>query len=172
MVLFSPVPIRAVLFDVDGTLVDTSALEALRSQRNWKACVAAFGQSSLYPGIPELIDGLDALGIKWATVTTSVSYYANKLLEHHNLRPGFRVAFHDARPKPAPDPCLLAMRNLEIDVGVVGVGDSPADFGSFSAAGLTSFCAAWNPEAVTNLGWRPVQHPLELLSAIAETHRL
>lgn len=171
MAISSPQPIRAVLFDVDGTLVNTSALDTLRSQKDWKGCVAALARSSLYPGIPELIKGLDDLGIKWATVTTSVSFYANKLLEHHKLQPGFRVAWHDARPKPAPDPCLLAMRKLGIDEGVVGVGDSAADFGSFSAAGLVSYCAAWNPAAVKNLGWKIMPHPSDLLSVITETHR-
>jgi len=53
---------KAILFDLDETLVLTQALEPLRKARNWPAVYAGFSQTQLPPKTLEFISGLKATG--------------------------------------------------------------------------------------------------------------
>ena len=97
----SPVK-RFLIVDLDDTLVDTRAVAGLRQQRRWREAVGGVNRTVIFPGVDSLVAGLGQHKVPWAVVTTSVSFYADGVLAHHGLRPGVRVAYHDAKPKPAP----------------------------------------------------------------------
>src|SRR5690606_10017928 len=77
------VTIEAAIFDLDGTLIDTSPIQALRDSRSWRECVARASRTMVFPGVRELLQRLTDDGLKLAVVTSAVSYYADKLLAHH-----------------------------------------------------------------------------------------
>lgn len=157
----------AYLFDLDGTLLDTSAIMSIRSRRLWKECVQRLGETVPFPGIPGLLARIREKGGKIAIVTSSVSYYAGKAAKFHHLPHDVLVAYHDVRhSKPAPDCYLLALGKLGLAANVaVGIGDDTVDVASLRGAGITSVAAAWNPHHHAAAGWDAVAHaPMDVLA--------
>jgi len=139
-------PIRIALIDLDGTLVDTRAIDALRAARNWKGCVASLSKTAVFDGIEKLLADLVSNKIKIAVVTTSVSFYASAVLKHHKLPCDCLVAYHDARPKPAPDPFLKALSHFNFHASeAVGLGDGSPDLYGLQAARIRAIGAGWSP---------------------------
>ena len=145
----------AFLFDLDGTLVDTSAIMELRSRRKWKECVANLRHTTLFAGVPELLATIKAQGGKVAVVTTSVSYYAERALRHHGIQVDALVAYHDVpRTKPAPDGYLKALRQLGNEASdAYGIGDDAVDAHALGAAQIVSIGAGWNPDFHSAAPW-------------------
>lgn len=137
---------KAVIFDLDDTLVDTRALREFRESRSWREAVAQARKSSLFPGIADLLSRLATQRVSIAVVTTSVSYYAAAVLKHHAISPHVLIAYHDAPRKPRPDPVILALERLKLKASdVIGVGDSVVDCTAYRAAKVHSVGAVWSP---------------------------
>lgn len=155
---------RAVIFDLDDTLVDTRPLRSLRDRREWTAAVAALPKTEVFSDVPELLRELAARSIAWAVVTTSVSYYAEALLRYHGLGTPPLVAFHDAPRKPSPAPVETALVRLGIDASAaIGVGDHENDRIAYHEAGALAVAAGWSP-VVQHGGWdRVAAVPLDIL---------
>jgi HAD superfamily hydrolase (TIGR01509 family) len=150
---------KAVVFDLDGTLLETSALQSLRDSRNWKACARNAGRTSPFDGIRELMDALAGRGLLIGVCTSSVSYYAENLLRHHKLdHHRALVCWHDATPrKPHPNPILETLRRLKVSAGeAVAVGDLAIDHQAHVAAGIRSIGAGWNPSLEVSAGWEKI----------------
>ena len=145
----------AVLFDLDGTLIDTSPIQALREARRWRDCVRSAGRTVLFSGISDLLARLQERETRVAIVTSSVSYYAENLMSHHGIRYDALIAFHDVAPrKPAPQPILEALTRLGVNASLaIGVGDGPEDAMALNAAGVRSYAAAWSPTASLEAPW-------------------
>lgn len=150
--------IRAVLFDLDGTLVDSAPIAHLRDARRWRDCAQSLHRTSLYDGVVELIRELEVRQIRWAVVTNVVSNYAYAALRHHGLSCSTVVAYHDVRYcKPHPEGCNKALSALGITpASAVGVGDLASDCQAFIAAGVPAYCAGWNSAAETGGPWTAV----------------
>ena len=137
---------KGVVFDLDDTLVDTSPLRWLRDSGQWRPAVGRLNETRLFDGVDELIHKLRKRDILWAIVTTSVSYYADKLIDHFDLRGATLVAFHDATPKPSPEPIALALKRMSLKPDeTIGIGDSENDLLAYRAAGLRAVGAGWSP---------------------------
>lgn len=143
----------AILFDLDDTLVQTAALEALRRRRAWADVYKALDQSVLADGTLELIDAARALG-RIGVVTMAPRPYAERVIAHHGLDIKVIVAYHDVKlRKPHPEPILTAARLLGVPPErTVYIGDQPHDLvsahqaGSF-AIGLSAGMLQEAPEA-------------------------
>lgn len=157
--------LKGVVFDLDDTLVDTALLRALREARRWKEAVARLHETRLFDGIDELMRELGVRELPWAIVTTSVSYYANKVITHHGLEGGVCVAYHDAAPKPSPAPIALALKRMSLRrEEVVGVGDAETDLRAYQAAGVRAVGAGWSP-VLHSGSWDTVAtKPIDLLA--------
>jgi HAD superfamily hydrolase (TIGR01662 family) len=146
---------RAVLADLDGTLINSSLLTEARDRRRWRECVAHCGETSVFDGLIDAFTQLRDNDIRIAVVTSSVSYYAEAVLRHHKVPHDILVAYHDTRlHKPAPDPFVHAMRRLNADREMcVGVGDSVEDLRSLRAARVRAIAAGWNRDCHTCGDW-------------------
>ena len=98
----------------------------------------------LYPGAAEMLDALDAAGVKAAVVTNKREPMARKLFDALGLTPRFACIIGAGRYalKPAPD-ALLAMA-AQLDGGAAAfVGDTTFDIGAARAAGMPSVAVSF-----------------------------
>jgi 2-phosphoglycolate phosphatase len=73
--------------------------------------------AELFPGVTELLDGLDALHVRWAIVTNKPSRFTLPLAEILGLSARATVIVCGdscAQPKPHPEPLLLACRRMGV----------------------------------------------------------
>lgn len=184
---------RAVLFDLDGTLVDTApdlvgALNDLRSLHalsplpydqlspfasDGSVGLIAHGMppasdvqrtqwrgeyleiyagrlsktSSLYPGVSDLLELIESLGLAWGVVTNKPYAMALDLLQDLALLDRAAVVLGgDSLPerKPNPDPVLAACRALDVSPEAsLMVGDDRRDVMAGKAAGTLTAAVAW-----------------------------
>lgn len=106
-------------------------------------CVA----TTLFEGVSELLESLEAENIKWGVVTNKTSRYTLPLMEALGLaqRAACIVSGDSSpRPKPAPDPLLLASTLAGADASrCLYVGDDLRDMQAARAAGMGAIAAAW-----------------------------
>lgn len=150
--------INAVLFDLDGTLVDSSALQLLREKRKWKECVSRMHETVVYRGLDTAIAWLLERKIAIGVVTSSVSFYAEKMLRHHDIHYDVLVAYHDTvLHKPHPEPFLCALNKLKLEAEcVIGIGDGEEDAQAMAAGKIKSFGAGWSCSLAELAQWGEV----------------
>jgi HAD superfamily hydrolase (TIGR01549 family) len=145
----------AVVFDLDETLVLTSALEPLRRKRRWAEVYSAFSRTELPVGTLEFLKRIShkaQLGV----VTKAPRSYAEKLLAFHQINVPVIAAYHDVkRVKPSPDALLLASHKLGIDPSrCIYVGDDENDVRAARSAGFAPVGVSWG--ARTDIGLESV----------------
>lgn len=95
--------------------------------------------TTLYPGVIEGLDALQAKGLRLACVTNKPIAFATPLLERKGLARYFDVTYGgDSLPKKKPDPfpLLKVCETLAVRPGqVVAIGDSSNDAQAARAAG-------------------------------------
>ena len=186
--------VEAVLFDLDGTLLDTApdmarTVNEMRKRRGLAPVphervrphvskgargmlLAAFEmttdhpefpamreefleiyehnlfvETTLFPGMGDLLDRLEASDIAWGVVTNKFERFARPLLEQIGLgtRAGVIVGGDTcAKPKPFPEPLLFAARTLGVaPADALYVGDDERDVQAARAAGMPVVVAAY-----------------------------
>ena len=152
-------PQPALIFDLDMTLLDTSALQRARDEARW-----GFVRDNLHRAQPfDVATGLPPhklpailrnSGYPVAVVTSSPRQYAEALLKRFKVPYDVLVAYGDTKEhKPYPAPLQAALEQLKADAAhAYYVGDEQKDFEASYRAGICSIGAGWNPQ-VTNL-WR------------------
>ena len=104
-------------------------------------------ESTLYPGIEELLDTLNANKIPWGVVTNKAALYAEKLLAELNVLTNCGVLVcpdHVQNRKPSPEPILLACEKLECcTTRTVYIGDHLRDIVAAQESQTISIAAAY-----------------------------
>lgn len=136
--------IWAVLFDLDETLILSSALEPLRRTGDWRSVYAGFGRTSLPPATLDFLEEIRGLA-KIGVVTKSPRTYAVRILAFHNIDIPVLAAYHDvSKRKPHPEALLLACSKLEVPPSnCLYVGDDKNDVLAARAAGMIPIGVAW-----------------------------
>jgi len=128
---------RARLLDLYGS---TFAVDELRGVAGRIFNELADAHLPLKPGVLELLDQLDGLGMKRAIATTSSHATVRRHLEAYSLASRFHhVVAHDdcERHKPAPDPFLLAAQRLGVAPALcLALEDSYNGVRAANAAGM------------------------------------
>ncbi len=139
---------KAVIFDLDQTLVDSKHLKKLRDSRQWSQVFKNIDSIKPYPLINEIIKNLKSNNIKIAIVTSSPSLYCNKILKINNWEFDSIVTYHDTRnKKPHPEPILLSIQNLKEEVSnVLSLGDREIDIIASNKAGVYSGACLWDSD--------------------------
>jgi HAD superfamily hydrolase (TIGR01549 family) len=138
------------MFDLDMTLLDTSALEPLRRARKWGSIkpnvslVRTF-ENSGDPPIHQIPGVLKAAGYQVGIVTSSPASYAKTVLGFFNVVHDALVGYHDTiRHKPDPEPLLECMRQLDSSADQsFYVGDEEQDFVASRSANVVSVGVRW-----------------------------
>lgn len=162
---------KKIIFDVDQTLVDTSCLEQERKKRNWSKVYQLIPQAQLYDGMQQILEVIRTHNISVALVTTTPRPYVERVARHFHIPYDHIVAYHDATPKPSPQPMLLAMQLLNAKpYEVLSFGDREIDIRASNAAGIESVACFWGtlePTLLQNSGYRyAIKSPKEILSFI------
>ena len=136
---------KAIIFDFDQTLFDSSELEYWRSTNKWKYVFANLNKVKLYDGISDLFQKLKFYNIKIGVVSNSPSKYCKKILDAHTLKVDFIVGYHDTvLHKPSPDPINLCISKMNINLSeIIGVGDKEVDMIAYNSAGIKHFLCNW-----------------------------
>lgn len=151
---------RAAIFDLDDTLLDTSALAEARDGREWGAVLSGLDSVSTFAVADGevAITGLPAearrRGMAVGLLTHSPQNYAEALMKRYEIRVDAMVTGSDGFPtKPDPIGLLAVARSLELDPeDCIYVGDSVGDFGAAAAAGMGSVGVSW--DGVAPQSWR------------------
>ena len=129
--------------------------------------------SSLFDGVPELIEGLNAAGIAWGVVTNKPARFTDPLIPQIGLAHAGCVVSGDTTPhsKPHPAPLFEGAHRLGIAPEQCWyVGDDLRDIEAGRAAGMVTVACAWGYcGAEEPLSWGAdylVATPYDLLQAI------
>lgn len=102
--------------------------------------------STLFGGVPELLDGITAAGMAWGIVTNKPARFTDPLIPQIGLTHAGCVISGDtmAHAKPHPAPLLEGARRLGIAAEHCWyVGDDLRDIEAGRAAGMVTVACAW-----------------------------
>jgi N-acetyl-D-muramate 6-phosphate phosphatase len=197
-------PLRAILFDLDGTFVDSAedlanAMNAVRVERGEaplpiaqlrphtargasSMIAEAYGFDSthgeytqlrdrflehyaqgllnatkLWPGMSDVIAGLEIRNIPWGIVTNKAMRFAHPVCAGLNIAPQVLVCGDTTpRRKPDPEPLLYAAAQLAIPAAHIAyVGDAKSDIQAALAAGMLAVGAGYSDfvEGIDHATW-------------------
>ena len=141
---------KAVMFDLDMTLVDSSRLQDDRVAGLWSRVFARLDEVQAFPSKrgPEAhtVPGwLKEDGKAIAVVTSSPRKYAEEVISKFGIKTDVLIAYQDtAAHKPDPEPLEAAMQQLGIPPAeCLYVGDDPMDAEAAYHANVISVGALW-----------------------------
>jgi len=164
--------LQSVIFDLDQTLVDSSALELYRKAKLWDVVMAQLDRIVLYPGIADLWQQCRAANLKMAVFTNSPRHVCEAVLQKFNLQPDAIVAFGEVNfPKPSRAPAIRALELIGMHAYTSAViGDRCVDIISGRNAGVgRTIGAEWGTQDARAL---LLSHPTFSAATVEQTRQL
>lgn len=163
---------RAIIFDLDLTLVDSTIAEYSRKIRDWPSVYSLIPRFALYPGMDAIFDYIRTNQINVAIVSTAPRTYIEKVVRYFDIPVDVIVGYHDASPiKPHPAPMFVALERLGINAcDAISFGDRAIDVYSSKNAGIVSVGCLWGTKELDALvSSNPdfvISTPLEILNLL------
>jgi phosphoglycolate phosphatase len=137
---------RGMIGAAFGLAPGDEGYEELRVQwfERYQSAMAVY--STLFDGIPDLLDGIMAAGMAWGIVTNKPARFTDPLVPLIGLAHAGCVISGDTTPhaKPHPAPLLEAARRLDIAPAHCWyVGDDLRDIEAGRAAGMVTVACNW-----------------------------
>lgn len=150
---------KVFLFDLDMTLVDSSAVEPFRRSRRWGDVRANLDQVVAFKAggsvAPHDLPGaLKDQGHTVGIVTSSPRWYAQSIAKTFGIRHDVLVGYEDTtNHKPDAAPLLKALELLRITANkhVYYIGDDVNDIEAAYHAGIKSIGIRWSPVALREM---------------------
>ncbi|HET7177325.1 MAG TPA: HAD-IA family hydrolase [Solirubrobacterales bacterium] len=172
--------IRAAIFDLDETLLDSSALAGARRRREWKRVfprldsVEEFEVGAEEPPVASLPEEARKRGLAVGLLTQSPKRYAEELARRFGIGVQKTVSGSEGLPeKPDPSGLISLARALAVAPReCIYVGDGVEDFGAAAAAGAVSVGVSWSTQ--TPRAWRhgwpdiAIERPSRLIELLEE----
>ena len=136
---------KVIIFDLDDTLLDTSALAPLRKEGKWRDVQNWLPTCKVHEDVLGVLETARASGLKIAIFSNSPSQYIRQLLNHFDVSVDLIVSYHDVRQhKPSPEGVqrILAYFSVEAHQALY-LGDSDVDRQSAKNAGVEFFKVEW-----------------------------
>jgi phosphoglycolate phosphatase len=138
---------RGMIFAAFGIGTDHSDFASMREEflevYSGNLCI----DTTLFPGMAELLDELEARAIGWGVVTNKFERLARPVLAGLGLEERAAIIVGGdtcARPKPFPDPLLHAAATLNLEPArTLYVGDDERDVRAARAAGMPVVVAGY-----------------------------
>ena len=163
---------KAVLYDLDGTLLDTYEMnmiplqqiirEELGEERTLEQLRPFYSQPGLktmadlgipYPGIPEVLQTFQTTGIRQAVVSSKMHAQYRIDMDRWGLAQYMETAVlaeDTLRHKPHPDPILECLRRMDLTPDdVIYIGDAQSDLDAARNAGVDFGFAGWSGGAAS-----------------------
>ena len=124
-----------------------------------------------FPGVIELLDRLNAAGIKTAVNSNKIDAASQSLCRHHfGNRLDMVLGERDGIPrKPAPDGAKLIMETLGVDPeNTLYVGDGDADLLTAKNAGIDSAWVSWGFRKREELEGIEIPHAFDTIDELSE----
>lgn len=132
-------------------------------------------ETTLFPGMAELLQSLEQRGVLWGIVTNKAQRFTLPLVAGLGLTQRSATVISGdsaARAKPAPDTLLLACQQAGVTPNqCIYVGDDLRDVQAGQAAGMSTVIAAWGylGDGLPIEQWggdHIVHHPSEILNLL------
>ncbi|AOU97625.1 phosphoglycolate phosphatase [Acidihalobacter yilgarnensis] len=130
-----------------GTHLPEDRFEALRARFLEIYAASLALETRLFPGMPELIDAIEARGLVWGIVTNKPGFLSTPLIGALGLQSRIAcLVSGDQLPqrKPHPAPLLYAAECCKLDPdNFCYLGDAERDITAGRAAGMQTLIAGW-----------------------------
>ena len=136
---------KAIIFDLDQTLIDSSKVEHLRVKKQWHKVLESFELIEFNTKISNLLNILVTKGVKIGVITNSPGKYAGAILSHFGIPFHSLVGYHDVKKrKPNPEAFIKTLNTFQLTSNLaISFGDHDNDIIASKSANIYSVGVKW-----------------------------